>query len=365
MSTQNPPQGGFCYVKLNHPKKGAKRVIPMLRNIGVLNEFLQLFFIGLTMLRIRAQSSLILRCKFKKSYYTRGNPMELRTDIALEAAEAVERIKLSEQDLMKRVRVEGDIQVTRMVVQSDRAAQLLGKPAGTYITVEVPPLSDNERESEPHARVIAEELNSLLPQEGTVLVVGLGNANITPDALGPQAAGLVLATRHIQGEFARSMGLDDLRATAVCKPGVLGQTGVESGELTAGLCRTVKPGAVIVIDALASRSLERLGCTVQLCDNGISPGSGVGNNRTAIDRELLGVPVIGIGVPMVVDARTIAVELTGGDGGEMVTPRGSAMMVTPREIDLMVRRAAQLVAMAINIALQPNYSPQEMMTAAM
>ena len=288
--------------------------------------------------------------------------MECRTDLTLEV---VEQATVSEHDVIKRVRVEGDVQITRMQIKTKKAAEALGKPCGLYTTVEVPPLSDNEQEAEPHARIIAAELQEMLPQEGTILVVGLGNANITPDALGPQAAGMVLATRHIQGEFARSMGLDDLRATAVCKPGVLGQTGVESGELTAGLCKTVKPAAVIVIDALASRSLARLGCTVQLCDNGISPGSGVGNNRQAINRDLLGVPVIGIGVPMVVDARTIAVELTGGEGGETVAPRGAGMMVTPREIDLMVRRAAQLVAMSINIALQPNYSPQEMMTAAM
>ena len=198
-----------------------------------------------------------------------------------------------------------------------------------------------------------------------MLVVGLGNQSVTPDALGPRAAGLVLATRHIRGEFARTTGLDKLRPAAVFVPGVLGQTGVESSEMVKGICDIVKPSAVIVIDALAARSVERLGCTVQICDTGIAPGSGVGNNRMALNRETLGTLVIGLGVPTVVDARTVAVELTGReDAGNAVSPRGAEMMVTPREIDLIIRRASQLVAMTINAALQPDYSPLSLMSAA-
>ena len=196
-------------------------------------------------------------------------------------------------------------------------------------------------------------------------MIGLGNESITPDALGSRAAGMVLATRHIQGEFARSAGLDDLRPTAVLSPGVLGQTGVESGEITRGLCSIVNPAAIIAIDALAARSVSRLGCTVQLCDSGIAPGSGVGNNRQVMNRESLGIPVIAIGVPTVVDARTIAIELTGReDADQDVTPRGSEMMVTPREIDLIISRASRLVAIAINSALQPEYSPLELISIA-
>jgi spore protease len=132
-----------------------------------------------------------------------------------------------------------------------------------------------------------------------------------------------------------------------------------------GICDIVKPSAVIVIDALAARSVERLGCTVQICDTGIAPGSGVGNNRMALNRETLGTLVIGLGVPTVVDARTVAVELTGReDAGNAVSPRGAEMMVTPREIDLIIRRASQLVAMTINAALQPDYSPLSLMSAA-
>ena len=209
------------------------------------------------------------------------------------------------------------------------------------------------------------ELAALLPERGTVLVTGLGNESITPDALGPRASRMVLATRHIQGEFARSSGLDDLRATAVLAPGVLGQTGVESGEIVGGLCEVVHPAAVIAIDALASRSVARLGCTVQLCDTGIAPGSGVGNNRKELTEQLLGIPVIGLGVPTVVDARTLAAELTGReDAAEQVAPRGAQMMVTPREIDLIISRASRLVAMAVNAALQPDYSPLELIAVA-
>lgn len=229
----------------------------------------------------------------------------------------------------------------------------------------MPPLSDNDDKLVEYARLIGRELAALLPERGTVLVTGLGNESITPDALGPRASRMVLATRHIQGEFARSSGLDDLRATAVLAPGVLGQTGVESGEIVGGLCEVVHPAAVIAIDALASRSVARLGCTVQLCDTGIAPGSGVGNNRKELTEQLLGIPVIGLGVPTVVDARTLAAELTGReDAAEQVAPRGAQMMVTPREIDLIISRASRLVAMAVNAALQPDYSPLELIAVA-
>jgi spore protease len=175
---------------------------------------------------------------------------------------------------------------------------------------------------------------------------------------------MVLATRHIRGEFARAAGLDDLRPTAVLAPGVLGQTGTESVEIVRGVCREVQPSAVVVIDALAARSVERLGCTVQLCDSGIAPGSGVGNNRRPLNREVLGVPVIGMGVPTVVDAITLVREYLGSDADDASDGDEPPMMVTPREIDLVISRAARLVAMAINGALQPAYSPTELISVA-
>ncbi len=292
--------------------------------------------------------------------------MQIRTDLALEAAEkAPDMPRLTEQDVEKTQLMEGEATVTRIHIHSGAGSEALGRAPGRYITVEVPPLSDNDDKLVEYARLIGRELAALLPERGTVLVTGLGNESITPDALGPRASRMVLATRHIQGEFARSSGLDDLRATAVLAPGVLGQTGVESGEIVGGLCEVVHPAAVIAIDALASRSVARLGCTVQLCDTGIAPGSGVGNNRKELTEQLLGIPVIGLGVPTVVDARTLAAELTGReDAAEQVAPRGAQMMVTPREIDLIISRASRLVAMAVNAALQPDYSPLELIAVA-
>ena len=178
----------------------------------------------------------------------------------------------------------------------------------------------------------------------------------------------MLATRHITGELARSSGRG-LRPVAVLAPGVLGQTGIETSELMLGLVRQLHPAAVIVIDALASRRLSRLGCTVQLSDTGISPGAGVGNARPRIDRAIMGVPVVGIGVPTVVDAATLALDLLpGGDDGtetedERALGKSSRRAARDdghsREIDLLIERAARLVAMGINCALQPSLTPAE------
>lgn len=274
--------------------------------------------------------------------------MQYRTDLAMEA--------VGEGSRFVRTWTQDGVTLHRVTVDTATAAAC-GKPCGDYVTATLPPLTDDERLLEQAARAIGKELRRLLPPQGTVLVVGLGNEAITPDALGPRAAAQVLATRHIPKELARSVGLTDLRPCAVVTPGVLGNTGVESGELVAGVCRTVKPSAVIAMDALAARSLSRLGCTVQLSDTGIAPGSGVGNNRRALCRDTLGVPVIGLGVPTVVDAETLVRDLAHRECD-------SAMMVTPREIDLMIDRAARLLAMTVHAALQPQYSPLELLAIA-
>ena len=279
--------------------------------------------------------------------------MQFRTDLAVEA--------VADAAVQKEYRENMEL-CTLELTPAD--AQTIGKSSGRYITAILPPLSDDEKDLEKKALVLGEYLRSLLPKEGSVLVVGLGNEAITPDALGPRAASMVLATRHIQGEFARSVGLDDLRSTVVLKPDVLGNTGMESSEIVAGVCDVLRPAAVIAVDALAARSLERLGCTVQLSDTGISPGSGVGNNRRALNRETLHLPVIGVGVPTVVDAATLAQDLT-GVATEAAAPRGAQMMVTPREIDLVIARAARLIAMTIHAALQPAYSPLELLSIAL
>ena len=214
--------------------------------------------------------------------------MQFRTDLAMEAA--------ADAAVGGKEWTEGDVSLFRLTADAATAARL-GKPEGVYLTATLPPLTDDEQALEQQAKVIGAQLQALLPPDGTVLVVGLGNEAITPDALGPLTAARVLATRHIPDELARSVGLTELRPCAVMTPGVLGNTGVESGEMVAGVCRTVRPSAVIAVDALAARSLARLGCTVQLSDTGIAPGSGVGNNRRALCRSTLGIPVIGLGVP--------------------------------------------------------------------
>lgn len=290
--------------------------------------------------------------------------MNFRTDLALEAAEDI--AALSDADCRRTEQTQNGVKITRLEIVSRHAADLFGKPVGTYITLELPPLTDDEKQLTEAAAVLAYELSRFLPAVGAVLTVGLGNRAITPDALGPRTADMVLATRHIQGEFAKSVGLDDLRPNAVLVPGVLGQTGTESSEIVRGVCAVVQPAAILVVDALAARSVHRLGCTVQLCDAGIAPGAGVGNHRHPLDRDTLGVPVIGIGVPTVVDAATIAGECGASpEETQRIAPAAHNLIVTPREVDLMIARAARLLAAGINGALQPDYAPLELIQLAL
>ena len=220
----------------------------------------------------------------------------------------------------------------------------------------MPSLTDNFSETDERLVTIGEEIRRLLPVNGLVLVAGLGNTEITPDSLGPKTSSRILATRHITGEIARATGLDKLRPVAVMQTGVTGQTGIETGEYIMSVVKRIKPNAVVAIDALASRRLERLGCTLQISDTGISPGAGVGNHRTKINKETIGVPVIAIGVPTVVDVQTLANDLIGDEFDahtrEQISPHGRQMVVIPREIDLLTERASRLIAFALNGALQ-------------
>lgn len=292
--------------------------------------------------------------------------MELRTDLALEARElAGENLQGVEYTLEQK----GAIEIEKMVIRTDRAGQLLRKPKGTYITIELPPLTNDFTDTDTRLVHIGDEIRALLPVNGLVLVAGLGNVDITPDALGPKVASGILATRHIKGEIAKSTGLDKLRPVAVLSTGVTGQTGIETGEHLLSVVKRIKPTAIIVIDALASRRLERLGCTLQISDTGISPGAGVCNHRTKINFETMGVPVIAIGVPTVVDAVTLATDLLnisdesqGVKISEQVSPKGRQMVVTPKEIDLLVDRAAKLISLAINFALQEDFELSELMS---
>lgn len=254
-------------------------------------------------------------------------------------------------------------------MNNENGASALNKPCGRYITVEVPPFSDDAEIFDGRIDVLADEISSVLPENGPILVAGLGNDDITPDALGPQTVSMIFSTRHIVGEIARSIGFENLRSVSAVATGVLGKTGIESKEVIDGIISSIKPSAVVVIDALASKSASRLGCTVQISDSGIFPGSGVGNKRAEISERTLGVPVISVGVPTVVDASTLVCGMLCTDDDEKceeirrkIEPRGERMMVTPREIDLITRRAAKYIAMGINCALNPGLSPETMLS---
>ena len=278
--------------------------------------------------------------------------MQTRTDLAIENTETQTDLP----GIVKEELNDGDIKITRIEITSEETAGLIKKPVGRYITVESLPLTDNFRDLRKEALMIGNEIRQFLPQ-GDVLAAGLGNTDITPDALGAKSMRYVLATRHIKGEFARSTGLEKLRSVSVISAGVMGQTGIEVSEIVKSLSESVKPSAVIVVDALAAKELSRLGCTVQISDTGIYPGSGVGNHRKGITKENIGVPVIAVGVPTVVDAVTLAQDILNRHDIEKskISPRGESMIVTPREIDLLIESAAKLVGMAINCALQSEY----------
>ncbi|MGN1138644.1 MAG: GPR endopeptidase [Ruminococcus sp.] len=281
--------------------------------------------------------------------------MEKRTDLAVEARELA-GVDISGVEFTQN-RVSG-LDISRLVVKNHQASLKLRKEQGTYITIDLPPLTDNFLSTDERIQVIGKEIRRLIPVNGLVLVCGLGNVNITPDALGPQAVSRVLATRHITGEIARSTGLDNLRPVAVLSPGVTGQTGIETFEYIESIVKKVKPSVVIVVDALASRGLNRLGCTLQISDTGISPGAGIQNHRKKITKETVGVPVIAIGVPTVVEAVTLVADLlsvedekTAQELKNILRPQNRQMVVTPKEIDLLVDRASRLISMAINASL--------------
>ncbi len=293
--------------------------------------------------------------------------MDFRTDLALErrkilGTDDIEGLKTLEFD-------EQNAHITEIDVLNEAASEKIGKPVGKYITIEVPPFAQSAELLDGRLNAVIGRLRDLLPESGNVLIVGLGNTEITPDSLGPKVIQKIFSTRHISAELAKALSLEGLRPVCAISPGVLGQTGIETGEIIAGIVSKIQPAAVIVIDALAARELSRLGNTIQLCDTGISPGSGVGNMRTRIDRESLGVPVISLGVPTVIDAVTIACDIFGKEeyNDEIrsnADEKFKGMMVSPREIDILTQRASKLIALSINCALQPSLSAEEILELA-
>lgn len=234
-----------------------------------------------------------------------------------------------------------------MMIEDERAARELGKPQGTYITAEFDDITA-ACDGQALQQAIISALAELLPIRSNILVVGLGNRDITPDAIGPLTVDRLLATRHISRRLIEGLGLDSLNSISALVPGVLGKTGIEAVEIIRGTVARTAPDAVIVIDALAARHTERLCKTVQFSNTGISPGSGVENARKEISAAVLGVPVIAVGIPTVVDIRTLIYDLT-----DSARPVPAPMMVTPTDIDLQVRRSAEVLSQALNLFLQP------------
>lgn len=311
----------------------------------------------------------------------------VRTDLALEEKERFESddVEIQGVVLEEDYDEEQELKVTRVEIRTENGAKAMGKPVGTYLTLETPNLEipDEETHMNISARLcgyIGELIrkNTEEKDDLSVLVVGLGNRNVTPDALGPYVADHLSVTRHIVKEYGKyAMGVDHANLISAIVPGVMGQTGMESTEIVRGIVNEIHPDLVIAVDALAARNSKRLNRTVQIADTGIHPGSGVGNHRSGLTEETLGVPVIGIGVPTVVDAATIvndtmenfiaALETSDSLKGvgevlrsynagekyefvkELIAPHLNGMFVTPKDVDEMIHHISHTISEALNM----------------
>lgn len=308
----------------------------------------------------------------------------IRTDLALEQKERFESDHVEVQGvvLTEDYDEETEMKITTVKIETENGAKTMGKPVGTYITIEAPNMAVPDEDY--HAE-ISKRLKEFLSQfvvsdkdEFSVLVVGLGNRKVTPDALGPYVADNLNITRHIVKEYGKyAMGEENVHLVSAIVPGVMGQTGMETVEIVKGVVKETKPDMIIAIDALAARSSKRLNRTIQIADTGINPGSGVGNHRNAITKDTVGVPVIAIGVPTVVDAATIvndtmenllaalessetlkgvSVVMQGYNAAEkyelvreLISPHLNGMFVTPKDIDETVKRISYTISEALNL----------------
>ena len=300
---------------------------------------------------------------------------QIRTDLAMESFQS------SSEEGMRGVRVSNwetmGVKMTEVLVEEEAAAKALGKAVGCYMTLECPGLRARDVDARlAVSNLLGEEIARMLHLDAdrTVLVAGLGNRRITPDALGPLVVDRTLVTRHM---FSQIPEYADRRMQSVCAiaPGVLGVTGVETMEIIESLVQSLRPQAIVCIDSLSARAAARGGATIQLTDTGIQPGSGVGNHRRALTREALGVPVIAIGMPTVIYAATLTCDalemLTGNDALDEDTLEGverellhsdiGELIVTPRDVDDMLCDAAGVIASAVNRALQPQLSEEEIL----
>ena len=312
----------------------------------------------------------------------------VRTDLALEEKERFESddVEIRGVVLEEEYDEEQEIRVTRVEIRTENGAKAMGKPVGTYLTLETPDLAMPDEESHKnisaricgYIRELIEKNTGEKEKDISILVVGLGNRDVTPDALGPCVADHLSVTRHIVKEYGKyAMGADHVSLISAVVPGVMGQTGMESTEIVRGIVKETHPDLVIAVDALAARNSRRLNRTVQIADTGIHPGSGVGNNRSGLTEASLGVPVIGIGVPTVVDAATIvndtmenfisALESSESLKGvgevlrsynpgekyefvkELIAPHLNGMFVTPKDVDEMIHQISHTISEAINM----------------
>lgn len=311
--------------------------------------------------------------------------ISVRTDLAVEAKEIYSKRNNGQiPGVEVEEKSEGEIKITDVKIINEVGERSMGKPVGTYITIDMPKFTHYDGDTmEDVSRVLAKSLNSLikLEESDTALVVGLGNWNVTPDALGPKVISRLMVTRHLKQLVPDSID-EGIRPVCALAPGVLGLTGIETGEIIKGVVDKIKPNLIICIDALASRKMERVNSTIQVGNTGISPGSGVGNKRMEISAKSLGVPVIAIGVPTVVDAATMANDTIdmvldemisqSEQGGnfynmlksidkdekqrlirEILDPYVGNLVVTPKEVDMVVESVSKIIANGINIALQP------------
>lgn len=315
----------------------------------------------------------------------------IRTDLALEQKERFEsdNVEIPGVIVEEQYDTEREIKMTKVIIETEKGAKVMGKPVGTYITLEAPNLAvpdeDYHREISVEIAQILKELIRDKKEEYQVLVVGLGNRLVTPDALGPGVVDQLVVTRHIVKEYGKyAMGSDTVHMVSAIVPGVMGQTGMETLEIIKGVVDETKPDFLIAIDALAARNSKRLNRTIQIADTGINPGSGVGNHRSGLTEETLGIPVIAIGVPTVVDAATIVndtmenlfaaletSEMLKGVGvvlqgynatekyeliKELISPHLNGMFVTPKDIDETIRRISFTISEALNLVFSNDSS---------
>ncbi len=298
--------------------------------------------------------------------------IEIRTDLAIEAKEIYSGDGPDDDGIVSGTRSFDGIEINKVKITNSRGAKHLGKPIGTYVTLEMPKVTERNPDfAKEVSQKFSEEILKIIKpytKEGCILVAGLGNWNITPDALGPKVISGLLVTRHLKTYMPEQFG-DSVSGVCAISPGVLGITGIETNEIIRGIVNYVKPTAVIAIDALASRRVERVNTTIQISDTGISPGSGVGNRRGALNRETIGVPVIAVGVPTVVDAATIAVDaienlINEGEDKhrlvrELLSPYYQNLIVAPKNMDAMITDMSNIISAGLNMALQPGLSYED------